>query len=167
MAAGLDGLRVVFVSDPSHPVEVGHCPVGSARGVAVDSGYAYVAAYINGLRVVSIADPAHPVEVGHYRMSSWANATAICGGYVYVAYGLSGLQVFQYFVSGVEESIQPLITSRSPAATIIRTLPVGTLAFDAMGRRAVNPRTGIHFVREDARPASQKPQAVRKVVLQR
>jgi hypothetical protein len=96
VAAGLEGLRVVSISDPTHPVEVGNC-TGRALGVAVDSGYAYVAGYRDGLRVISIADPAHPVEVGHYKMSSWANAAAVCGGYVYVAYGLSGLQVFQYY----------------------------------------------------------------------
>ena len=161
------GLRVVSISDPTHPVEVGHCTIEFATGVTIDSGFAYVAASSGSLRVVSIADPANPTEVGHYTMSGGAFATAVSRGYMCVAYSFSGFQVFQRFVSGVEECPQSSTMGIRPAATIIRTLPAGTLVFDAMGRRVVNPRTGIYFVREDAGAASRKPPAVRKVVLQR
>jgi hypothetical protein len=40
------------------------------------------------------------------------------------------------------------------------------VVFDAMGRRATSARTGIYFVREP-QASSHKPQAVRKVVIQR
>ncbi len=57
--------------------------------------------------------------------------------------------------------------SRTTRATVIRSLPQGAVAFDAMGRRVVYPRPGICFVREEAQAASPKPQAVRKVVVTR
>jgi len=57
--------------------------------------------------------------------------------------------------------------SHKPAATVIHDLPAGAVVFDAIGRRATSPRSGVYFVREEPQAASHKPQAVRKVVLQR
>ena len=53
------------------------------------------------------------------------------------------------------------IRVESPAIqpTIIRSLPRGVTAFDAMGRRVLNPKPGVYFIRE------AQAQAVRKVVL--
>ena len=65
LAAGEDGVRVVSLTDPSHPYEVRHVDVsGSALGMAVDGGHAYVAASSGGLRVLAIDDPSRPVPVG-------------------------------------------------------------------------------------------------------
>jgi hypothetical protein len=47
--------------------------------------------------------------------------------------------------------------------TVIRSLPQGAVAFDAMGRRVLNPQSGIFFVHE----AQAQAQAVRKVVITR
>jgi len=63
-------------------------------------------------------------------------------------------------VVGVEEGHKLPASSRRLAATIIRSLPAGAVAFDAMGRRVVTPRSGVFFVRE------AQAQAVRKVVVQ-
>ena len=60
------GLRVIDVSTPSAPVEVGthrHAP-GSSYGIAVSGGYAYVADGDGGLRVIDVSTPSAPVEVG-------------------------------------------------------------------------------------------------------
>jgi YVTN family beta-propeller protein len=62
---------------------------------------------------------------------------------------------------GVEEGSKPQDSSRKPAATLARSLPPGAVAFDAMGRRVLSPRSGIFFVRE------AQAQAIRKVVIQR
>jgi hypothetical protein len=70
-------------------------------------------------------------------------------------------------VVGMEESHVPQPAGRKLTATVVRTLPQDAVAFDAMGRRVVNPRSGIYFVREEPQAASLTPQAVRKVVLQR
>jgi hypothetical protein len=96
-------------------------------------------------------------------MPGWANGVTVSGGYAYVAYGDRGLQIFQYYGVGVEENPVPQASSRKPAATVIRTLKQGAVAFDAMGKRALTPRAGIYFVREGQSQA--QAQAVRKLVV--
>jgi hypothetical protein len=74
-----DNLRVVDVSDPLHPQEVGSEQVllgypGDAQDVYVSGNYAYVSgsAYISGGRwfggveVVDVSDPQHPDSKGNY-----------------------------------------------------------------------------------------------------
>jgi hypothetical protein len=63
----------------------------------------------------------------------------------------------------VEESFKPMVRGRKLLPTVIRSLPAGAVAFDAMGRRVANPRSGIYFVRE----AHAQAQAARKVIIQR
>jgi hypothetical protein len=54
-------------------------------------------------------------------------------------------------------------------ATVMRDLPAGAVVFDAMGRRVVNPKPGVYFVKEQSAFSSQHSGAahVRKVILQR
>ncbi|MBN1920197.1 MAG: hypothetical protein JW892_03050, partial [Anaerolineae bacterium] len=89
------GLRVVDVSNPAAPVEVGYYDTpGSALGVAVSGGYAYVVdGYGGGLRVVDVRNPAASVEVGYYDTPGSALGVAVSGGYAYVADSSSGLRV--------------------------------------------------------------------------
>jgi len=79
------GLRVVDVSNPANPMEVGfyHTP-GNVEAVAVAGDYAYVAA--GGLRVVDVSDPTTPVEVGFYEHGG---SVAVAGIYAYIASGNS------------------------------------------------------------------------------
>jgi hypothetical protein len=72
---------------------------------------------------------------------------------------------------GTEESHKPQAPSRKQEATVLSGASgVGRLAssviFDAMGRRVVNPRSGILFVRDEGRGAGDAGWT-RKVVLQR
>ena len=71
----------------------------------------------------------------------------------------------EYTVGGVTEGWRDE-GGRMKEATVLRSLPAGAVAFDAMGRRVTNPRAGIYFVFEP-QASSHKPQAVRKVVVQR
>jgi hypothetical protein len=74
---------------------------------------------------------------------------------------------FDPFLSGVlEQNPVPLASSRKLAATVIRRLPPGSAAFDAMGRRVKNPRSGIFFIRDEGRGVGDAGRT-RKVVLQR
>jgi YVTN family beta-propeller protein len=65
--------------------------------------------------------------------------------------------------SAVEESPKPQASSHKSPTTVIRELPAGTEAFDATGRRALNPKPGVYFVRE----AQAQARAIRKVVITR
>ena len=67
VAAGGVGLRLVDVSDPAAPVEVGSSPVaGTASGLAASGHLVFVAdnGTGGGLRIIDASDPAAPVEVG-------------------------------------------------------------------------------------------------------
>ena len=161
-------VSVISVSDPANPTNVGSYVFREAlRDVEMDGGIVYAAVDADGLRVVSIEDPAHPLEVGHYKEIGQACGVSLAGGYIFVADGGAGLLILQYYGAGIEESPKPRATNHKLAATVVRSLPQGVVAFDAMGRRVANPRSGIYFVREEPQASSHKPQAVRKVVIQR
>jgi len=100
VADGSAGLRVVDISTPVNPAEVGFYDTpGGANGVAVAGGYAYVVGdsghpdYIGGLRVVDVSTPANPTEVGFYDTPGSASGVAVAGGYAYVADARGGLRV--------------------------------------------------------------------------
>jgi hypothetical protein len=87
-------LRVISVSDPMHPAEVGYCNTpGWASGVAVAGDRAYVADGDSGLRIISVYDPMHPAEVGYCGTPGWANSVTMAEGYAYVADDFSGLRI--------------------------------------------------------------------------
>jgi hypothetical protein len=68
--------------------------------------------------------------------------------------------------AGVAGSPKPQAPSRKLAATVVRSLPVGAIAFNAMGRRVVNAKPGVYFVWDEGRGAGVVGR-VRKVVVQR
>ena len=92
------GLRVIDVTDPAAPVEIGFCGypgAGSARAVAAAGHYVYVVhySYVDDdessglLQVIDVANPAAPVEIGRYRTAKWIEIwdIAVSGGYTYIA----------------------------------------------------------------------------------
>ena len=162
-------LAAISIADPAHPVEVGFINlVGPSQDVGVTGDIAYVASLV--LRVVSIADPANPLEVGHYVDPLHGPYRVVAhDGYAYTGEGGSyaRLGIYQYYTVGVEESHKPQATSYKLAATVVRSLPRGAVAFDAMGRRVVNPRPGVYFVRSEPSAVSRQPTAVTKVIISR
>jgi hypothetical protein len=78
------------------------------------------------------------------------------------------LRILQFYGTGVQETMNDERVTRNVRPTVVRSLPAGAVAFDAMGRRVMNPRSGIFFVQEPS-AVSGKPSAVtvRKVVIQR
>ena len=90
-----NGLRVIDVSTPSSPSEVGSVstPVGGAYGVAVGGGYAYVANQSKGLRVVDVDPPSSPAEVGFIDAPDNSLDVEVSGGYAYVAQYNDGIRV--------------------------------------------------------------------------
>jgi hypothetical protein len=159
----LGGLRVISISDPTNPVEVGGCDIPVyPYGVAVNGDYAFVTHGDSGtVYAVSVSDPAHPNKVGRYDLTEQARRLTAVGNYIYVANTKAGLQILQFYGAGVEESHKPQAIGRKPAATVMRSLSPGFVAFDAMGRKVLSPKPGVYFVRE------AQAQAVRKVVIQR
>jgi len=94
VASDPGGLRVVDVSTPSNPIEVGsENSHGYAMDVVVKGDYAYVT-YYNGLSLIDVSAPSHPMEVGFcVTPGDDATAATVAGGYAYVAAGPAGLRV--------------------------------------------------------------------------
>jgi hypothetical protein len=91
------GLRVVDVSKPTSPEQVGLYDVpGWAEGVVVAGSYAYLVGnsgypdYDGWLRVVDISTAANPTEVGFCDTPGATQGVAVAGGYAYVADGSDG-----------------------------------------------------------------------------
>lgn len=81
------GLRVVNISDPLHPIEVGSNTSSGCFGrIVIQGDYAY--AYDFGVQVFDISDPTHPIVMGHYVPSGPFEAIrdmAVVGTHLYVA----------------------------------------------------------------------------------
>lgn len=90
-------LRVIDISNPTMPVEVGFSP-GGALDVAIVGDYAYVATGNAGLRVVDVSTPADPREVGTCDTPGSAGSVAVAGHYAYIADGMAGLRVIDVSV---------------------------------------------------------------------
>ena len=90
---GLNGVRMIDVSDPAAPHEVGACETPLANGVAVSGSMVYVAAGPGGLRIIDVSNPAAPDELGTYETLGWACDVAVSGTMAYVAAGSGGLRI--------------------------------------------------------------------------
>jgi len=85
IAANSAGLRIVDISDPANPMEVGiYSTENWTIGLAVGGDYAYLAD--GGFRVVDVSDPANPVDVYHNPYSN-ARDVAVAGDYAHILEG--------------------------------------------------------------------------------
>ncbi|MDP8201544.1 MAG: T9SS type A sorting domain-containing protein [Candidatus Tenebribacter burtonii] len=91
------GMEVIDISDQNAPVTSSYSFLEDvAQGVHVDGNYCYIANYIlGGVQVFSIEDPSNPVNIGHYkRTGCFAMNVDSKDNYIYVADGLTGVQVY-------------------------------------------------------------------------
>jgi hypothetical protein len=58
--------------------------------------------------------------------------------------------------AGIAEGREQRVLDANSQPTVCRRLPAGAVAFDAMGRRVLNPRPGIYFLRAATTAASRK-----------
>lgn len=91
LAAGMEGLRILDVSDALHPVEVGSYKtdegtLGQVESVQVAGDHAYLVTNLSGIRILDVSDPAAPVEVGAYRPGGSVQALKLAGDYAYVVW---------------------------------------------------------------------------------
>lgn len=92
MADNTAGLGIVDVTQPSSPVELGRLDTpGSAWGVVVRDGLAFVADEDGGLRVVDVSDPTQPTELASLAVPG-ARALALDGHLLFLSCGGNGLQ---------------------------------------------------------------------------
>ena len=121
------GLRILDVSDPASPVEVGFCDLGGVRDVKVVGSLAYMAAYNSGLRIVDVSDPTSPVEIGACDSTDRAVGIDVVGDLAYVAHNWQGIQIFD-----VSDPAEPVLIGKfdtEGAAQCEDVQVVGDLAY--------------------------------------
>ena len=92
LALGPAGLRIVDISDPGDPKEIGSYDTwGIASGVTISGQYAFVADGKEGLRIIDVSTSSAPREVGFYNTPGWAEDVAVDGKIAYVADSRSGV----------------------------------------------------------------------------
>ncbi|MCE9580034.1 MAG: hypothetical protein K8W52_43360 [Deltaproteobacteria bacterium] len=99
-----DGLRIVDVHDPAHPVELGHAPAqfGQAGEIYNDvkiideqgKRFALMASSINGVVPVDVSDPAHPVDGARFGTGNNVHTVFVDGGRVYLGASGGGLEIW-------------------------------------------------------------------------
>ena len=93
LANGYDGLEVYDISDPAHPVNVGHNVFGwDANAVAISGHTAFVAS--DTLYAVDISSPANPVAVGKASGSYQCYGVAVAATTAYLAADTDGLFIY-------------------------------------------------------------------------
>ena len=91
---GLGEFRVVDVSQPLTPVQVGLLGMKArVLGVALQGDYAYLANDADGLRILDVTDPVRPQPVGHYPTFKLAMDVALAEQVAYVPTGSGGLHL--------------------------------------------------------------------------
>jgi hypothetical protein len=101
------GIRIVDVTDPVYPKEIGYCDTYMwIEGFFVSGDFAYlIGSHIDkttkeklpdwneGLRIVNISDPTKPVECGYYNTDSSPEDIFVLNKYAYLAIGDNGLHI--------------------------------------------------------------------------
>jgi hypothetical protein len=152
VADGSAGLRIVDISNPGAPFEVGFLDTaGFAYGVDVVGDLAYVA---DGtlLRIVNVSDPSSPSQVGSFDSPGTGTPVKVevVGELAYVADGDTSLRILD-----VSDPAAPEEVGSFDAAGFVNDVEVeGTLAFvtasaeEFLGLHAVdvsNPATPVGF----------------------
>ena len=98
VAADSAGLRIIDISTPSQPVEVGHFTADDAAAfdIFVSGDYAYVGDYNIGLQIFDISDPTGPEFVDSYDTPGACRDVFVQGNQIFVADYQGGLQVLSF-----------------------------------------------------------------------
>lgn len=92
VAAGGAGLRVIDISDPVHPTELGAWDSpGYAEGVTVAGSIVYLADGPYGLRILDVSNPANPIPISDAYPTDYVFEVTVAGKVAYVAGGGAGL----------------------------------------------------------------------------
>jgi len=123
MCSGYSGLRIMDLSDPANPVEVGRDPWSPwnylSSSVYVKGDRAYLSYYADG-RVLDISDPAHPTEIHHWYLDGTPSIVLVHGD---LAVGLSGDEEYPCLMD-ISDWNNVQVTSYFPAL-FAESKPVG------------------------------------------
>jgi hypothetical protein len=95
VADGGEGIQLIDIEDPEHPALIKVIETSSAYDVLIDGNYAYVADNGDGIRVVKdLYMPPSAYVVHSVDTTGSSNALALQDGFLYVACGASGVEIF-------------------------------------------------------------------------
>ncbi len=87
-------LRILDVSDPANPYQVGRVLTPETiRNVSVSGRYTFAAVGSSGLFIADISNPEDPVEVAIFDTSGYCRDVVVSGGLAFLADGGEGLRV--------------------------------------------------------------------------
>jgi hypothetical protein len=88
MAADFNGMRIIDVSDPAGPREIGSFEgPGNVTKISIVDRTAYIADYSGGFYIVDISNPRKPRQLGRYG-DFVVGDVAVAGNYALLAAGL-------------------------------------------------------------------------------
>jgi hypothetical protein len=90
------GVKIIDISNPFDPVEVGFCVTGSIPfAVGVSGNYVYLADLQSefGLSVIDVSQPENPVEVGRCHDATHNTRMAVSGDHVFLSNSNHGFSV--------------------------------------------------------------------------
>ena len=135
LAAGESGLRIVDITNPASPIEVGFCDIaGVALNIALWNSYALVVMQSYDLIIIDITDPTSPFEVGYYDNPAFSSSTtdnagvAAQGNYAYLPSGSDGLRVVD-----LDNPALPLELAQCPIEYARELALAGNLVYVAGG----------------------------------
>lgn len=126
------GLRILDISNPSSPKEVGSLVndhLRNARDVKIMNGYAYVLS--GGLTIVDVRNPRDLNEVGFLELRFVVDLS-LSGHYAFVAAGSNGV-----FVIDIENPANPIEVARIDIDNAMETQVVGSYLYIAAGTDGV------------------------------
>ncbi len=95
------GIKVIDVSDPYYPIEIGECNTyGQPFDIQISDNYAYVA---NGLstiglggqvKIIDVKDPQNPIEIANIKLRNFVRSIAVSGNFLYVAADGDTIRIF-------------------------------------------------------------------------
>ncbi len=132
------GLRVVDVSDPTAPFEIGSCPLPGGYGgdIVLGVAHAFVAHRYYGVRVFDISDPGAPAVVSFLPLSHQVRDLELVGDTLYAAGDNAGLRIID-----VSDPTHPILTQTFDVPGSVRGVRVrDDYAFLSAGG------TGMHVV---------------------
>jgi YVTN family beta-propeller protein len=160
---------MIYVTDCNTRSITDSIQTGQVYSMVLDSlcGKIYVVQSHDGVAVLDARGDSIITEVPFTQYPSGPIAWSARERRVYVpGYYTDTLYVIRDTTLGIAEATAENEVRAPNAATVVRNLPQGAVAFDAMGRRVVTPRAGIYFVRDEGRGAGDASRT-RKVVIQR
>ena len=106
------GLRVMDVSEPVNPVEVGSLSTATnVYAVTASNGLVYAANGVDGLLVADLSDPRQPKRISQMATGGTGDGVELGDGVVYLSDGPAGLSVIE-----VSEPSAPAVVAKIPIA---------------------------------------------------